>query len=90
MIADILMFLFADAAFLMLCAAMPRHQAQLIGRKLPARSSRLARAGGWAFLTLLFVIACLWHGAAQGVLLFAGYSTVGAALAVAFLCWRGR
>ncbi len=90
MVANILMSLIAAAAFLVLSAAMPRHQAALFGQKLSKTENRRARFGGWVLLAALFTIAVNLVGIGRGVLIFAGYSTLGAAVAVALQCWRGR
>jgi hypothetical protein len=90
MTANILLLLVAVAAFLALSAAMPRHQAVLLGRKLSRTESHRARFGGWALLAALFAIAVTLFGGGRGVLVFAGYATLGAAIAVGLQCWRGR
>lgn len=90
MTANILMSLVAAAAFLALSAAMPRHQAALFGRKLSRIESRRARFGGWALLAVLLAIALSLGGIGRSVLVFAGYATLGAGIAVGLQCWRGR
>lgn len=90
MTANILMSLIAAAAFSSLSAAMPRHQAALFGRKLSTTENHRARCGGWALLVALFAIALSLGGIGRGVLIFAGYATLGAGIAVGLQCWRGR
>lgn len=87
MTANILMLLFT-AAFLALSASMPRHQVALFGRKLSETEIRRARFGGWVLLIALFAIALTLFGIGRGVLVFAGYATLGAGIAVGLQCLR--
>lgn len=88
--ANILMSLIAAVAFLGLSAAMPRHQTALFHRKLSKAENRRARFGGWALLIALLAIASHRFGFGRGLLVFAGYATLGAAIVVGFQCWRSR
>lgn len=90
MTANILMSVVAASAFLALSAAMPRHQVALFGRKLSRPENRRARLGGWALLVALLAVALSLSGIGRGILVFAGYATLGAGIAVGLQCWRGR
>lgn len=77
------LFLTSAAGFALLLAAMTRHQRDWLGRKLPDGTSRNLRLGGFALLALGFMIAGGMHGWAYGAVVWFGWLTVGAALAIA-------
>lgn len=72
--------LLALAGFALLLMAMARHQQDWLRRKLPARTSRLLRIGGFGFLTLAFAIAGSGLGWAYGTVAWFGWLSFGAAL----------
>lgn len=75
-------FLSAEAGFLLLLFAIVRHQQEWLRRKLaPARSQGL-RVAGFALLALSFGLAGGGLGWGYGTVVWCGWLTVAAALAV--------
>lgn len=72
--------LLSIAGFALLLAAMPRHQQDWLRRKLPARASRLLRAGGFALLAAAFAVSGAGLGWAYGTVAWCGWLSAGAAL----------
>ena len=76
----IIVALLALAGFALLLMAMPRHQQDWLRRKLPARTGRLLRIGGFGLLTAAFAIAGIGLGWAYGAVAWFGWLSFGAAL----------
>jgi hypothetical protein len=76
--------------FLCLCAAMPRHHAAMVKRKLSAVEARTIRISGWIGIVAALLLSMGLFGAAYGALVWIGHLTAGAALTVAFLTVRNR
>lgn len=85
-----LAILLALSAFALLAMSMPRHQQDLVGRKLASAVSRRARVGGYALLLSVFVLDAFASGAAYGAVLWFGHLSIGAWGMVAWLCVRAR
>ena len=68
------------AGFACLCAAMARHQADVIGRKLKVRTSRMVRHGGATALLTALAVDMFGLGAGYGAIAWCGHLTLGAAL----------
>lgn len=73
------------AAFYGLCVATPKHQTPLLGRKLVGVMSGRVRIAGWIILIAALALCWQQFGFARGLVLFAGLSSVGAAIVVAML-----
>lgn len=73
------------AGFLCLAAAGKRTGADLLGRPVPAAP---VRRSGSALIAASGAIACCSVGAATALVLLAGLSTIGAAVAVAAVTLR--
>lgn len=76
------LLMLAMAAFLALCAGLPRHQPAMFKRKLQPRASRALRLAGWGLLAGLFALAWQAFGLGRAMVATAGYATVGALVAV--------
>ena len=88
-----LAILLALCAFALLAISMPRHQADMAGRKLALTATRRARAGGYALLLLIFVLDAFAFGAGYGAVAWFGHLSIGAWSVVAGLCaraWRAN
>lgn len=81
----LLLFLFAFAGFTMLCAARDRHQRDLLGRKLPARTAERLRRGGLFMLLLAYPLAGFALGWGYGAVEWLGQLSAGALLTVLLL-----
>src|SRR3546814_2380954 len=68
----LLLFPLAFAGFAMLCAARDRHQRDLLGRKLPARTATRLRRGGLFLLLLAYPVAGLALGWGYGAVEWLG------------------
>lgn len=79
------LLLLALGAFLALCAGLPRHQQALFRRKLEPGATRALRIAGWALLAGNFALAWGVFGFGRGMVLTAGYATLGALAAVTVL-----
>jgi hypothetical protein len=90
MMTNVLLLPIAVAAFLALSAAMPRHQIALFSRKLSEPESRRARICGWTLLIAMAAAAAAKFGIGRGILVVAGYATIGAGIAVGLQTWRSR
>jgi|EndMetStandDraft_9_1072997.scaffolds.fasta_scaffold08108_4 hypothetical protein len=76
----LLVQLLCIAGFACLCAAMARHQADFVGRKLDPRTGRHLRAGGLTVLAIALAAAMAGLGAGYGAVAWCGHMTVAAAL----------
>lgn len=72
----------AILGFALLLIAMARHQQDWLRRKLTPRTGRMLRWNGFAALGLAFVFAGLGLGWAYGALVWFGWLSVAAALAL--------
>lgn len=78
----------AFAGFVLLCAAMQRHQAEIVGARLtPVLGLRLRLSGG-ALLLASWLIDAIGLGWAVGSVTALGHFTLAAGLAIAALHWR--
>lgn len=71
-----------------LCAAMPRHQKDLLGRTLPRQVHRWLRRAGGALLLVALATDMAGIGPAYGAIAWFGHLTIGAAMAVTGLKWK--
>lgn len=71
-----------------LCAAMARHQKDLLGRPLPPHAQRWLRRGGGVLLLVALAVDMAGLGAAYGAMAWFGHLTIGAAIALAGLKWK--
>ncbi|SER83257.1 DUF3325 domain-containing protein [Sphingobium sp. YR768] len=71
-----------------LCAAMARHQKDLLGRTLPRQAQRWLRGAGGAVLLVALATDMAELGAAYGTIAWFGHLTIGAAMAVTGLKWK--
>lgn len=78
----------AFAGFVMLCAAMQRHQAEIVGTKLTPVMGRRLRLGGAGLLLAGWLIDAIGLGWAIGSVTALGHFTLAAGLAIAVLHWR--
>lgn len=78
----------ATAAFAALALSMKRHQRDLAGRTLSQREGSLLRIGGWVLIALILTIDIFAFGFGYALVAWAGQSTMGAWLNVAWLCWK--
>lgn len=76
--------LLAFSGFTALCAAMTKHQLDLLGRRLSSRTSLQLRWGGGACLVAAFALAIADRGAAFGSVYWTGAIMI-AALALTLL-----
>ena len=81
----LLLFLLAFAGFMMLCAARDRHQRDLLGRKLPAKTAVGLRRTGLCLLLLAYPVAGLALGWGYGAVEWLGHLSGGAPLTVLLL-----
>lgn len=86
----LLAILLALSGFALLAVSMPRHQTDLVGRKLARAASRRVRVGGYALLLAVFLLDGFMSGAAYGAILWFGHLSIGAWGMVAWLCIRAR
>ncbi|MBO9697026.1 MAG: DUF3325 domain-containing protein [Sphingopyxis sp.] len=87
MIHLFLLFL-TTAGFALLCLSRERHQRDLVGRKVAARTANHARWIGVAILAAAFAIAGNRLGWAVGTLEWLGLSSIGSLLTMALLSRR--
>lgn len=80
----------ATAAFAALALSMKRHQRDLVGRTLSEREAGLLRIGGWVLISLVLAIDIATFGFGYALVAWAGQTTMGAWLNVAWLCWKSR
>lgn len=86
-----LAIILALCGFALLAISMPRHQANMAGRKLAPAATRRARVSGYALLLLVFVLDGFAFGAGYGAVAWFGHLSIGAWSVVAWLCicvWR--
>ncbi|QWT19465.1 DUF3325 domain-containing protein [Bacillus sp. NP157] len=83
----LLCLLAALAGFAALSLGMSRHQRDVLGRALPARTTRAVKWSGWVLLALAWAAAIASDGAALGSVYWIGALTF-AALVVAFSVTR--
>ena len=83
MSAHLLLLVLGIGGFVALCAGQSRCQAALVGRMLAPVTARRLRWTGWALIAALGLSACAAFGAGRGLVLFAGYASLGAAVTVA-------
>jgi hypothetical protein len=81
------LLLLALAAFVALCLGDARRQVDLLGRKLAPGAAVPLACGGWLLLALGSVAAIAGLGA-YGVVEWAGFLSLGAAVVVLTLSWR--
>ncbi|HWV60112.1 MAG TPA: DUF3325 domain-containing protein [Sphingopyxis sp.] len=84
----LLLFLLAFAGFAMLCAARDRHQRELFGRRLPAKTAVGLRRTGLCLLLLAYPVAGLALGWGYGAVEWLGHLSGGALLTVLLLARR--
>jgi hypothetical protein len=75
------------AGFAALCLGMSRHQRDVLGKALPAATTRGLKVAGWALLAASWAAAIAADGAALGSVYWLGALTL-AALVVAFSVTR--
>ena len=83
MSAHLLLMVLGIGGFVALCAGQSRYQPALVGRKLDPTTARRLRWTGWALIATLGIAACGAFGAGRGLVLLAGYASLGAGVAVA-------
>jgi len=71
-----------------LCAAMARHQTDMLGRKLPSPVQQQFRRAGGALLLVALAIDMAGLGIAYGAIAWFGHLTTGAVMVVAILKWK--
>lgn len=76
----LLAFVLCVAAFACLALAMERHQEDLYQRTLPARTTRLLRAAGWALLLVALAVIVSVQGWGLGLVSFSGHTSFAAGL----------
>lgn len=81
--SDALIFLLCLGAFALLLAAMGRHQPDWFGAKLARPVSLSLRAGGFGLLTGAWLLAGFVQGFAYGTVVWCGWMTVAALIAIA-------
>lgn len=86
----ILLYLTAQAGFILLLLAMARHHQDWLRRKPDPRRSAQWRAVGFGMLALCFLIAGAGFGWGYGAVVWFGWLSVGAALTVALNANRER
>jgi hypothetical protein len=89
-VIDAPIFLLSFAGFALLLLAMPRHQRDWLGRRLPPSGDRILRATGFVLLALAFAVAEIGLGYGYGVVAWFGWLTIAAALVVAVNINRAR
>lgn len=67
-------------AFAALALAMERQQENLLGRVLPATTTRWLRMAGWAVLLSALAIVVKGQGWSIGLVSFSGHTSLGAGL----------
>lgn len=82
MMLHLILLPLASAGFVSLCAGLPRYQSSLLNRKLSPKATRFLRLAGWLLLAGMVAIAIMGFGAGRGLVLSAGYATIGAVSAV--------
>jgi hypothetical protein len=83
-----LAIIIAICGFALLCAAMVRHQKDVLGRKVPAAAARRIRNVGGAVLLLALAIDMIGFGAGYGAVAWCGHLTAGAAFVLTGLNWK--
>lgn len=78
----------AISGFAFLCAAMTRHQKDVLGRKVPVATARRIRITGGAILLFALAIDLIGLGAAYGAVAWCGHLTAGAAFVLTGLNWK--
>lgn len=81
-------FAAALCGFILLCAAMQRHQADIFGARLAPALGRNLRYGGGVLIVAAWLIDALGLGWAVGTITALGHLTLAAGLAIALLHWR--
>jgi len=71
-----------------LCAAMARHQKELLGRTLPSPVQQRFRKAGFTLLLVALVIDMAGLGTAYGTIAWFGHLTIGAMMTLATLKWK--
>ena len=71
-----------------LCAAMARHQKDMLGRTLPSPVQQRFRKAGFTLLLVALVIDMTGLGTAYGAIAWFGHLTTGAVMVVASLKWK--
>jgi hypothetical protein len=85
-----IVFTGALIGFVLLMVAMPRHQQDWLGRRLPPHLGRVLRVAGLVALTLAFLTAGLRLGWGYGAVSWFGWLTVAAAVIVTVDVQRAR
>lgn len=78
----IAIFLLSFAGFVLLLLAMPRHQQDWLGHKLPFATGRILRLLGFAILILAYAVAGAGLGWGYGSVAWLGWLTISAACVV--------
>jgi len=86
----ILALLLAAAGFSALCMTLPRHQSDVLGRRLPHTRTMGLRAAGFALLAGSYLILAWRGGFGRGTVAWAGLATFAAAAVVAGLMVHAR
>ena len=71
-----------------LCAAMARHQKDMLGRTLPFPVQQQFRKAAFTLLLVALVIDMTGLGTAYGAIVWFGHLTVGAMMVLAILKWK--
>lgn len=86
----ILALLLAAAGFSALCMTLPRHQNDVLRRRLPPARTMGLRAAGFALLAGSYLILAWRDGFGRGTVTWAGLATFTAAAVVAGLMVHAR
>jgi hypothetical protein len=85
----LLVLLLCVGAFACLATAMARHQETLLGRELPAASSRCLRSAGWSALGIALALVVTDQGWGLGLVAFSGMTSVAVAIVyVGLIAWE--
>lgn len=82
--------LFAQGGFAALYLAMPRHQAEALGRRWSGRATALLRGYGWTGLALAWLACAAAQGWARGSVAIFGVLALAALGIVLAGTWRKR
>ncbi|MFN3520692.1 MAG: DUF3325 domain-containing protein [Phenylobacterium sp.] len=82
---ELLLLVTAGAGFALLCLSLPRHQTEVLRRRLSPQRSRLLRGWGFAGLGLSYALALGALGFGRGTVTWTGLAAVAAATVVAGL-----
>lgn len=85
---DAVAILLSIAGFVLLAAAMARHQVEIAGRRLPAEQARIVRIAGFGLLMAALLLDWAVFGAGYGAVAWFGHLSIGAWVIIAWLCLR--